>query len=306
MNNWALSPSCSNTRQRSERTDQPAKMDSSNAAKTGKRTKTTTVDTEDFTSRSHKDVRSGKKRFSDGPATVDEVLAWLLEQLALQGAVGLSTNWRPGHFSSMFSVSANDLDTFSEFPNNGADLTTGLGGAIRDHSRESWLGEVTTQHRALFPKVVTLVESKLLAHGIAREKFRKLNPRDKLIMLAEANLPKAPNLPTITLYLVVSKDVEGDANESKPLAFPRDVTFVHFQAVLRDLTDDSAIRAGRTSGYTLLDGPWRYQLLGRDKDIVPGLPKFEIADEADFRQMIRQLSDKDTPSACIYHVGKPS
>lgn len=243
---------------------------------------------------------------SNTPATEEQVLAWLIEKLTLQGAVGLSTDWLPEQFSSMWDIEVDPSGRISGFTNDESGLRATLNRLNREHARELWLEQVTSHNRALYPRVLTIIESRLLARGIPQERLRALTPRDRLIMLAEVDLPRAPPQPKFTMYLVTAKDATGDTRESTKLFFPYTSTFGHFQCGLRDFTLHSAKRMGRTDGYTLRDGPWIYQLIGPNKAIVPGLPKYSIADETDFREMIRQLRDKDTPMACIFHVSSSS
>lgn len=259
------------------------------------------------TSRKHEAVLGEQEMImmsNNTTTTEEQVLAWLIEKLTLQGAVGLFTDWLPEHFSSIWTIEVNPSDPFSDFTTEGFDLMACLDHSIREHSREEWLGQITTQNSSLYPRVVKLVESKLLARGISQERLQSLTPREKLIMLAEADLLRAPPQAKFILYLITAaKDVKGNnTRESTKLFFPHTTAFTHFQAVLRDFTLPSAIRTGRTTGYTLLDGPWIYRLIGPNKVIIPGLPKYSIADETDFREMKRRLQNKDTPTACIFHV----
>lgn len=248
------------------------------------------------------DGQETPKMSSNTPVMEEQVLSWLIELLTLQGAVGLFTDWLPEHFLSMFTIDVDAFGAFTDFRADGPDLQTCLELGNRAYSRELWLVQVTAQNRSLYPRVLALVESRLLARGIPRERLGGLTHRQKLIMYAEMDLPRAPPQASFTLYLVMAKDAQGSTRESAKLFFPYTTTFARFQGILRDFTAYSAIQTGRTGGYTLRDGPWIYQLVGPNKAIIPGLPKYSIADEADFRMMKKQLQNKDSPSACIFHV----
>lgn len=244
-----------------------------------------------------------RPRRSDRPATADDVLGWLLENLELQGYTGLSAEWQPEAFSEVFALTADAQGTLSGSIVDGTDLTTALGRSIRGHLRELYLTKVTSQHRALYPQVLEKVEGGLRAHGVSEQTIASLKPGDKLVMYAELGHRISRQASKFCVYLITANNAEGNSRESTKLWFAQNVSFVEFQSALRNLTSYAARKSGHMGGgYTLNDGPWYYQLLGPNKVAVPPLSRSEIVDDITFRDMIEKMRNPDTPHVSVFHV----
>ncbi len=258
-------------------------------------------------------------QYSQGPATPEQVLGWLLEHLELLGATASYTSWNPEEFSSMFSVSADDSSPSSstELPPDDSDLNAALGRMIRDVTREQWLKKTTHQHQALYPQVHELVASKLAARGVPKSRLHGLSPGKKLELFAltkqndhnNSNLslrqspPAVENVSKFIVYLVITKDPRGNSRDSTKLHFEWDTAFVRFLCVLRDTSSYAARRTGRKKGgYELPDGPWYYQLVGNDKQTVHGSKMVPIADEEGYWDMIKELKWTGLEMVSISHV----
>ncbi|KAI9792193.1 MAG: hypothetical protein M1816_002733 [Peltula sp. TS41687] len=244
------------------------------------------------------DVQIIDENEPEPPATQEQVLSWLIEKLTLQGEVGLATDWLPEHFSAAWIV---DVDRYGNvnLPNKDSDLRCSINRLNLEARREEWLERrlSTRNARAVFPEIHAVVEERLLARGIPQERLQALKPRDKLILFAEFDCLRTHLQPKFAVYLVSPYDELGARKETTKLYFPYSTRFGRFL---------NGLRTYSTCPYTLQDGPWIYQLIGADKAIVPGLPKYTIADEQDFREFKERLQSVYTPMACIYHsvVGK--
>ena len=249
-----------------------------------------------------------EKRLSDRPATADDLLGWLLELSALQGSIGMNGEWDQESFTDAFAMEFDEDGHLSGGLPGDASLSAALGRATCDWAREKYLVEVTGQHHALYPEMLARVDAKLRAGGVPETKIAKMTPKARLIKYASldrgpAAVGRSPKPPRFFVYVISTKDPTGNIKDHRRLSFPRDVCFGQFLGVLRDMTAYAAERTGhRGGGYMLCDGPWYYNLIDLDNNVVLDAPRMEIVDEESFELMLLQVRNKDTPGISIFHV----
>ena len=242
---------------------------------------------------------------SDLAAAEEDVISWLTELSKLKGQICMFTSWKPIYLSSMCRIDAESPSEETVGFTSNTDIITALGQALRDAKYERWLNRVLLQHRALVDQLTPVLESKLDLLGYRSEDVKGLSMPEKLVFLAEAELPidfRALNAQKVVVQLVTAAYAGCKTKTIQSLFFRRDDSFNTFQGILRDLTAESAIALGRGEGYTLKDGPWIFRLLDKNNAFIPGISKMRISEECDYRGMVDQLLDEQTPAAAVWHV----
>ncbi|KAI9670058.1 MAG: hypothetical protein M1817_004538 [Caeruleum heppii] len=240
-------------------------------------------------------------RLSTGPATLDELLDWCLEKLDASKPYGYHVDQLSEHGQALFTLDMGALDDVDAPLTEDIDLDTALGRAICSDAREAWLDKTIHAHRALLPQLHPLIEARLADLGQPLVDAKEMNLTEKLDLLAQARFPKKLEEPVFMIHLNILTDDNTSSEPSQHfLNFPYSkMSFVYFQCILRNFTGLCARRTGRESGYTLLDGPWKYQLVGKDNTTIGGLE--DLADENTFNLLIRQLKEEKTSHASVWH-----
>ncbi|KAI9887128.1 MAG: hypothetical protein M1823_001035 [Watsoniomyces obsoletus] len=256
-------------------------------------------------------------KYSEGPATLEQILEWLMELLELRGEIGMRDGYTFEQIADILGPISADPEPpaspSSALEPDDRDANGAMGGMICEKEREEWLAKTTNEHRALFPEVVQLVERKLVSHGVPEIKLVGLTPHKKLDILhwimtnEEYGWNISPlsyfdePVPKFILYLLTTKDPKGGSKDTTKMYFQWDTSFVEFLGSMRDATSYPARRTGREMGYCLNDGPWLYQPLGIDKKPVPGSKLVEIKDEESFKGMIKDMKDKGLEMVLMIH-----
>ena len=238
----------------------------------------------------------------ENATTVEDMIGWASELLWLQGEVGLLKEWGPEHLSNLFVFQAERPQRERDLVTADLDLMGVLGLAVADDARERWLDRRLKQHGALHKELPAALDGRARSRGIMDERFRSLSVKGKLMAIMGADLPRTPDLPKFRVFLIVVMATgPGTTRKTIDLHLPWSLSFIAFQAILRDQTARPARLCGRDGGYTLHDGPWQYQLVDRASQPV-GMCPVNMTSERDFRDMVRQLRSKDRPCALVWHV----
>ncbi|KAI9762965.1 MAG: hypothetical protein M4579_000028 [Chaenotheca gracillima] len=252
-----------------------------------------------------------KDRRSSCPATPEDLLNWMVEFAMLIGKAGLQGTTSTERFSSLFEVNA-DFDRFSVASvSDFSDLSSVLGGTIRDCHREKWLSKTLADHRALGPQVDALVKSRLAALEVPKEEYERASIPQNVERLSTSSIPKSPAIPTFKVNLMISMDPWGQSKKKLLLHFENNVTIQHFRAVLSDLSRpqfsllpmSSKVDKGNVALMTGLElDSWVYKLLDSQMQLDSEASLLDLKHDDEFREVLRLLKKKGGQSAVIWHT----
>ncbi|MCJ1439317.1 hypothetical protein MMC27_008709 [Xylographa pallens] len=238
--------------------------------------------------------------------TPEDVIGWLQEEAFNNGMIKYSAVFQPERITELTYL---DLESGPTEPCRQSIVVDVMKTRHAEWEHEQRIHKKIKEHSDVVKKAETILEQRLLAAGMSEKDLGHLKSKRGSARLKVAELYKLQHLPVegprrVKAQLLRQTETGTDLRDAYLSA---DDTLDDLKPVLNSLSATMSSRGEHIPNKGT--GPWMYQLVEigsrrLSKTTAGQYPKVPLLVDADYRDMIREISRKGTktPSATLYQV----